>query len=332
MCTRILWPDANGLVIAGRNMDFHKDLMTNLWTQPRGISRNDGVSGDFSWVSRYGSVVATALDMMSVDGLNEAGLAGHILWLAESNYGELDPTRPKLSQAIWLQYFLDNFSSVSDAVSWIEKSNVQIVQMNDPTDGAPISLHLALEDDRGDSCIIEYIEGQPCIYHSKEYRVMTNSPTYDQQLVLINKYREFGGNESLPGTTNAADRFARASYYLSRLPKPSSQTQAIASMFSVIRNVAQPFRIPELNSPEASQTLWQVVIDLTNQYYIFESTTYPNIIWIKMSDLNLAAGASSMKLNLVEGLSMDHALMGNVSEKFTMGDELTFLTVNNEKN
>ena len=39
MCTRALWGDANGDVLVGRNMDFHEDLMTNLWTQPRGISR-----------------------------------------------------------------------------------------------------------------------------------------------------------------------------------------------------------------------------------------------------------------------------------------------------
>ena len=30
MCTRVVWPDANGAVIVGHNMDFHEDLMTNL--------------------------------------------------------------------------------------------------------------------------------------------------------------------------------------------------------------------------------------------------------------------------------------------------------------
>ena len=33
MCTRVIWPDANGAVVVGRNMDFHKDLMTNLPTK-----------------------------------------------------------------------------------------------------------------------------------------------------------------------------------------------------------------------------------------------------------------------------------------------------------
>ena len=97
MCTRVMWPDANGSVLVGRNMDFHKDLATNMWTQPRGISRNDGVKGLLSWTSKYGSVIVASFDLISVDGLNEDGLSGHVLWLAESTYGEFDDSRTALS-------------------------------------------------------------------------------------------------------------------------------------------------------------------------------------------------------------------------------------------
>jgi len=328
MCTRVLWSDANGLVIAGRNMDFYKDLMTNLWTQPRGIERNDGVHGDLKWTSKYGSIVATAFDIVSVDGLNEAGLAGHILWLAESEYGEVNQDRPKLSQAIWLQYFLDNFATVAEAVSWIEATNVQVVQMDDPTGGVPLALHLALEDAKGDSCIIEYVAGKPVVYHSAEYRVMTNSPTYDQQLALVKSISGLGGTQPIPGSTKASDRFARASYYVSRLPQPKTEVQAVASMMSVMRNAAQPFRIPDPEAPEASQTLWQVVVDLTNQRYVFESTTRPNIVWVNIKDLNLAVGAEQMKLNLVEDLTIENGIASDVSNEFKNVGELKFLTVN----
>ncbi|GAC53770.1 putative choloylglycine hydrolase [Gordonia amicalis NBRC 100051 = JCM 11271] len=177
MCTRVIWPDANGSVLVGRNMDFHKDLMTNLWKQPRGVKRDDGVEGELTWTSKYGSVIAAAFDIISVDGLNEAGLAGHVLWLAESTYGTYDGSRTALSQAIWLQYFLDNFATVADAVAWVEETDVQVVQMDDPTGGTPPTIHLALDDATGDSAIIEYIDGHPKVYHDPSYRVMTNSPT-----------------------------------------------------------------------------------------------------------------------------------------------------------
>lgn len=192
MCTRVMWPEAGGAVLVGRNMDFHKDLMTNLWKQPRGVKRDDGVSGKLAWTSKFGSVVATAFDITSVDGMNEAGLAGHILWLAESTYGEPDDSRTQLGQAIWLQYFLDNFATVAEAVAWIAQTDVQVVQMDDPTGGARPGLHLALDDATGDSAIIEYVDGKARVYHSKSYKVMTNSPTFDQQLELVKSFTGLG--------------------------------------------------------------------------------------------------------------------------------------------
>ncbi|EIA1384122.1 TPA: linear amide C-N hydrolase [Escherichia coli] len=327
MCTRVMWPDANGAVIVGRNMDFHKDLKTNLWMQPRGIARDDGVNGNLKWTSRYGSVVATAFDMMSVDGMNEAGLAGHVLWLVESDYGEPDASRTQLSQAAWLQYFLDNFSSVAESVEWIEKSGVQVVQMEDPTGGNPPAIHLALDDANGDSCIIEYSGGQAVVYHSPEYRVMTNSPTYDKQLAQVRTFSGLGGEQPLPGSTLASDRFARASYYVSRLNQPATQIEAIAAMFSVMRNAAQPFRVPDPGKPEASQTLWQVVMDLTHRRYVFESTTRPNIVWVNFDELDFSTTSPQAKLNLVDDLTLENGIAGNVSRHFKQGETLTLLTM-----
>lgn len=61
----MIWPDAGDAVLVGRNMDFHRDLMTNLWKQPRGVTRDDGVAGKLTWTSTFGSVIATAFDIIS---------------------------------------------------------------------------------------------------------------------------------------------------------------------------------------------------------------------------------------------------------------------------
>ena len=326
MCTRVIWPDANGAVLVGRNMDFHKDLMTNLWTQPRGVARDDGVKGELTWVSKYGSVIAAAFDLISVDGINEAGLAGHVLWLAESTYGKLDESRPALSQAAWLQYFLDNFATVAEAVEWIKKTDVQVIQMPDPTGGNPPTIHLALDDANGDSAIIEYLDGKASVHHSPDYRVMTNSPTYDKQLELLKRWEGLGGDQPLPGDTQAEHRFARAAYYSSRLPKPSSQLESIASMFSVIRNAAQPFRIPDPGKPDASQTIWQTVSDLTNKRFVYESTTRPNVVWVDLDDLDFSEGSPQLKLDLQSKLSLEGGIAGNVSSQFEDKGPMTFLS------
>lgn len=327
MCTRVLWPDANGAVLVGRNMDYHRDLVTNMWKLPRGLGRDDGIEGKLQWRARYGSVAITALDLMTVDGLNEAGLSGHILWLTESSYGTYDPSRPALAQSVWLQYFLDNYATVAEAVEWVQQNQLQVFQLTDPGSGEVPAIHLALDDASGDSVIFEYIDGKLHIHHSRDYRVLTNSPPYEQQLELLKQISGLGGDAPLPGSTLASDRFARAAYYSSRLAPPRSQVEAIAAMFSVMRNTAQPFRTPDPGKPEASQTIWQVVADLTHRRLVFESTTRPNVIWVNLAEMDFSEGSGVRKLDLVNGLTLKGGLAGNVTDKFSDAGPLHLLTL-----
>lgn len=303
-------------------MDFHMDLLSNLWKFPRGMERSDGVNGTLKWTSKYGSLVATAFDLIACDGMNEEGFAGHILWLAESDYGTPEPTATQLSQTVWLQYYLDNFATVAEAVAWTNDTQVQISQLFDPTGHLVPTLHLAINDASGDSAIIEYTDGTPKVYHGREYQVMTNSPTFDKQLELVKEVEGLGGSKPLPGSTLASDRFARASFYVAHQKQPKTQIEAMAAMFSIIRNAAQPFRTPEEGKPDASQTIWQVVLDLTNKRYAFESTTRPNIVWVDFDDMSFNEGSKVLKLDLVGRLALEGGLVGNASHHFEDVGEL----------
>lgn len=156
---------------------------------------------------------------------------------------------------------------------------------------------------------------------------MTNSPAYDKQIELLKEVDGFGGANPLPGTTLAADRFARAAYYVGRLPQPKSEVEAVAGMFSVIRNAAQPFRIPDPDKPYASQTIWQTVADLTNKRYVFDSTTRPNVVWVDLDKLNFSEGAPAGKLDLMGDTSLEGGLAGNVSRRFEKTAAMQFLTL-----
>ena len=93
---------------------------------------------------------------------------------------------------------------------------------------------------------------------------MTNSPTFDKQLEGLKKYKGFGGEEELPGSVKAADRFVRAAFYLGRLPELKNQRQAVAGVLSVMRNVGQPFGTSKADESNTSQTIWRTVADFTN--------------------------------------------------------------------
>jgi choloylglycine hydrolase len=59
---------------------------------------------------------------------------------------------------VWMQYVLDNFASVAEAVAWVGESQLRIGAQEDPLSGRAVTLHLALDDASGDSAIVEYLE------------------------------------------------------------------------------------------------------------------------------------------------------------------------------
>ena len=212
-CTRVLWSGkAGGPVIIGRNMDWFEDMGTNLWILPRGMTRSGlAAKNPVSWTSKYGSLVASCYEAGGADGVNEKRLSANVLYLAESEYGQRDESRPGLCVSLWLQFCLDNFATVDEAVTYFAAHDVQVLPATAGESARkPISLHLSLGDASGDSAVLEYVAGKAKTFHGRETRVMTNSPTFDKQLDGLRKYRGFGGDEPLPGTTAAADRFVRA--------------------------------------------------------------------------------------------------------------------------
>lgn len=324
-CTRVVYTGDNGMVITGRTMDWKTEMHSNIWVFPRGMERS-GETGTNSlkWVSKYGSVVTSAFEIASTDGINEKGLVANLLWLNESIYPVWDKNKPGLTIAAWVQYMLDNFASVNEATDFLNKNYFQVVSDKMPDGLRLATLHLAISDATGDNAIFEYIDGKLKIYHSKNYKVMTNSPTYDKQLALNDYWKSIGGLTFLPGTNRAADRFARASFYVEALPKIGDEKLAVASVFSVIRNVSVPYGISTPNSPEISTTQWRTVSDSKNLTYFFESSLTPNTFWVNLQDMNLSKGAPVLKLSLASGETYN----GNVVNNFKVSKPFKFLGVN----
>lgn len=321
MCTRALWRTTGGRVLVGRNMDWMEDQHTDLWALPAGVRREGLVDDGASWTARYGSLVATSYAMTGADGMNEAGLSASMLWLAEADYGPRHPDRPAIAVSLWAQYFLDQFATVAEAVASLEEAPLQPVGQIDPNTGLAVTVHLALGDPGGDSAVIEYVDGAMRVHHDPSYAVMTNSPPFEQQLEHLASFEGFGGTRPLPGTTEAADRFVRAAYYLHRLPDAGTPREAVAAVLSVMRNASQPFGTPDAERPNISATIWRTVADLTDRVYFFESVLRPNIVWVSLDRLDLRAGEPARVLRLA-----DHGdeLVGEVSGAFEPAEPFAF--------
>ncbi|WP_447594856.1 linear amide C-N hydrolase [Stenotrophomonas rhizophila] len=323
-CTRVVYLGQNQDVITARSMDWQSDIATNLWVLPRGIARNGQAGSDsIHWKAKYGSVVASGFDISTTDGLNEAGLSANLLWLVESEYPAQRGRKPGLAISLWAQYMLDNFATVAEAVAALEREPYALVTDNLPGESRQATLHLALSDASGDSAIVEYIGGKQVIHHDRAYQVMTNSPVFDQQLALNTYWQQIGGTVMLPGTNRSADRFARASFYINAIPKSEDPVVALASVFSVIRNVSVPYGITTPDQPNISSTRWRTVADHKRRLYFFESALTPNTFWVDLTKVDFAPGAQVLKLDL--GRDQRNVFAGDALGQFQPSAPFAFL-------
>lgn len=297
-CSRALYFGLEGQTVTGRSMDWFEDLKTNLWLFPRGMQRDGGL-GDKSikWTSRHGSVIASAYEAFTTDGMNEMGLVANLLYLAESDYHVPNDTRPAMALSAWAQYVLDTFGTVEEAVVELKKESFRIVSVDAPS-GQKGAVHLSISDPSGDSAIFEYIKGKLVIHHGRQYQVMTNSPAYDEQLALNAYWKQIGGTVMLPGTNRAADRFARAGFYINAVTQSADSREAVAAVFSVIRNISVPRGISTPGQPNIASTLWRTVADQKNKVYYFENTASPILVWVKLNQMDFKPGSGARRLPL----------------------------------
>ncbi len=299
-CSRAVYFGKAGQTVTGRTMDwFVSDMDTNLWLYPRGLERNSNTKTPLKWKSKYGSVVTTIYEGASADGMNEKGLVANLLYLAESKYPEAkaDDKRPTLPISAWAQYVLDNYATVAEAVEALRKEEFRMVPILAPT-GEPGTVHLAISDESGDSAIFEYIDGKLVIHHGRQYQVMTNSPIFSEQIPIAAYWKSIGGETMLPGTNRPTDRFARLSYYINETTQTDDPRRAVATVFSVMRNVSVPIGIKIPGKPNIADTLWLTVSDQKNKVYYYQDTNSPSILWAKLNQLDFSEGSGPRKLQL----------------------------------
>lgn len=326
-CTRALYVGGDDLVITGRSMDWNDDMFSNLWVFPRGMARNSASGpGGIEWVSKYGSLIVSSYEGTAADGMNEEGLVANGLFLVESDYGGPDD-RPTIAITAYVLYVLDNFATVAKAVEWFRPDPLRVIPPILPN-GREALCHLAISDPSGDSAIFEYLNGKLVIHHGKQHKVLTNSPSYDQQLAIHAYWNGIDPLTFLPGSINAADRFARVSFLINAIPKGldkrtisavPAQTyanQAMAAVLGVMRAVSTPLGIVHPTKPNISSTLWRTAWNHRDKVLFFDSSTSPNAFWVPMNDLDFSEGAAVKKLTLAEG----KVYAGNAAEKFEPAD------------
>lgn len=341
MCTRIVYRNKNNNnVITGRNFDWVDWSEANIWAYPSGLKRN-GSAGKNSveWTSLYKSVTAASFDQATADGMNEKGLVANLLWLAKSEYPmATDQGNSKaLSIGAWAQYILDLCKDVPEAIKAMKE--VYVATGDVPGTDKKVECHLSVSDKDGNSVIFEYTDGELKVYSNvdgmytkEQVDVMTNEPTFADQLTLCTYWNNIDGRIFLPGSCQPSDRFVRATFYNKQLPRATEDSGLIelSGALSVMRNVVEPFEDPsklDINHPNVSPTQYTTLSDHKSGIYYFAPAQSPFLCWIKLSEIQFS-GSNALKIEFeTNGFPM---YQGNVKDSFKSQKAFDFLPVQQE--
>lgn len=316
-CSRVFWNDNGQANVVARTMDLYMSDKAELVVSPQGLVR-EGLTGDSNaanWTAKYGSATVTAFGIAATDGLNEKGLSANLLYLTGSEYATRDEAVPGLSNIMLAQYVLDRFATVDEALTGLD--SVQVVATE--VVGRTWPLHLSIADASGDSAVIEFIAGEMIVNHGRGVTVMTNEPSYDEQIANLANYKPFGGELALPGDIDPLSRFVRASTFLATLPEPKNAHEAVAGAYSVARNVAVPFGAQDssdTSTEDTWSTLWFTLADTSHLNYYFQSTQSPNLYWVDFDLVDFSKGAPVLKVD-----AYDQTLSGEISGRLVRGSQ-----------
>ena len=239
-CSRLVWETQDNGVFVSRTMDWMVETHPSIDVRAKGISYRGAETGDkvVTWTSKYASIMTTFYGKAGIDGFNEKGLAANALYLGEESTGEYDSSKYQLENSRIIPYFLDNFSTVKEAIAELDNIQVQLFSH----DGSQLKGHYSLQDKSGDSAIVEFVDGKWGVFHGKQYDVLTNSPVYQEHL---NNWQEkkpqqqsdINAEFPLAGNVAADQRFIWNKYMLDQLTEPSSYNNGLAKIDSVTYKV-----------------------------------------------------------------------------------------------
>lgn len=155
------------------------------------------------WVSKHASLTFNQYGReLPNGGMNDAGLVAEVLWWEASAFPELDQ-RPSLNELQLVQYLLDNFDSVPEAVKGAQQVRVSRVH------GA---VHYFLCDKGGACAALEFVGGKLSVTTDRQMvaKVLTNHG-YAESARFLARHRGFGGKQQLPAGPGSLARFVRAS-------------------------------------------------------------------------------------------------------------------------
>ncbi len=237
------------------------------------------------WISRYGSVTFNVLGRDFADGgMNEVGL--HIWEMNEDGDYPKNDSLPKLYELNWMQYILDNYSSVEEAIQCAYEIEVE----------GP-GKHFFVGDAQGNCAAIAFIDGKIVVNQAQTMPVpgLFNTP-YDRELELLRYYKGFGGMYEPDLSDHRVPRFVKTAVMI----RDYQPTWNIVDYAFAILDTLKVYDLPE----------WSIVFDVGERNVYFKTRVNPEIKRVSMDEIEFSGNGPVLSLN------MDIGEGGDVFDKF----------------
>ena len=285
----------NGQMILGRNYDW---ITGNgmVCTNQKGLAKTSDDTKDgatIGWVSQYGSITFNQYGKeFPTGGMNEKGLVVEMMWLDGTKYPLAD-NRPAIGELQWIQYQLDNCSTVDELIATDKKLRI--------ASKGTTPLHFLVADAKGNAATIEFFEGKMKVHKDNDlsFPVLTND-SYSSSLEQIGMATSSAGGNSVSFSNNSIDRFAKACTMVKTFQQTAINTPVIDYSFGILDKVAQ-----------GTHTKWSIVYDITNKKIHFKSLGFSQLKNVVFSAFDFACSSPA------KAWQMNQAVTGDITKLFS---------------
>lgn len=236
-------------IYLGRNLDWNWESGA-IFVNPRNIHKTAiviNIQNAATWTSKYGSVTFNQFGReLPFGGMNEAGLVVECMWLDGTQYPQPD-ARPEINMLQWIQYQLDNCSTVAGIIASDKKIRLE----NTPIRAR---IHYLVCDAKGDCATIEFLDGRMRVHRGKElpYHALAND-TYSSEAAYLEDHPQHDDTKPLTDP-DSIPRFCRAAARAADFRPAKNPGHDVAYAFNTLNQVRQ-----------GNFTVWQIVYDASDR-------------------------------------------------------------------
>jgi choloylglycine hydrolase len=291
----------------GRTLDYEFSYGEEVTVSPRNFEfRFRNVGSMKSHYAIIGMAFVAGGYPLYYDAINEKGLGmAGLNFVGNAHYRDPDETKDNICQFELIPWILGQCSSVEEVRGLLDQINIT----NQPfSDQLPLAqLHWIIAD--GNSAITVESVREGLKVYDNPVGVLTNNPTFDQQMFSLNNYRYLSpkspqntfskdldlelysrgmGAIGLPGDLSSQSRFIRVAYTKMNSFSKEDENSSVSQFFHILGSVDQQRGCCDLGDDKFEITIYTSCCNANKGIYYY--TTYDNhqitAVDMRKEDLN----------------------------------------------